>query len=376
MSRTLRTVLAAGLLLAGAGAWAAQQAKRPAKLPLQPFNGSLAEAYQRAVDRNVPVLIVALAEHEGEAEHADVATLRKQVLESPEFADVALYTVPVLACNLAHALADVEVEGGGAKTKRQVCSMYRTETCKVHQRLFDSVYREYAKPDGEMRSPAVLVLGPDRSVQLNLQTGDTPALGVITAAIAAARTKAGEGLTEQQLIDVRAAIKRGTAADAASQWGPSYCAWSDVLAITQKTKYADSAREQQAKALAALNKLKDEGLEWLKTGRGLDGYKRLLELEAGSHGTPLERELPKLITAAESNKDAKDTIAAYKRELEADALWREAQKLFADKQGKPAEAKVRMLLRKYGSTPAGQLAREKYAAWAAEEDAKKQNGAN
>ena len=125
-----------------------------------------------------------------------------------------------------------------------------------------------------------------------------------------------------------------------------------------------------------MKKLKDEGLEWLKSGRGVDGYKRLLELQATSNGTPLERELPKLITAAEGDKDAKDAIAAYKRELEADALWREAQKLFADKQAKPGEAKVRLLIRKYGATPAGKLAREKYAAWAAEEDAKKQNGAN
>jgi hypothetical protein len=254
--------------------------------------------------------------------------------------------------------------------------MYLTETCKAHQRLFDSVYREYAKPDGEMRSPAVLVIGPDHSVQFNVQTGEAPAVGAITAAIAAARTKAGEGLTEQQLIDVRAAIARGTAADGAAQWGPAYRAWNDVLAITRKTKYSDNAREQQAKALAALEKLRDEGLEWLRTGRGLDGYKRLLELQATANGTPLERELPKLITAAEGDKEAKEAIAAYKRELEADALWREAQKLFADGQAKPAEAKVRLLIRKFGATPAGVLAREKYAAWAAEEDAKKQNGAN
>jgi hypothetical protein len=380
MSRAICTVLAASALVLGAGTWAAGQAKGPAKgpakLPLQPFNGSLAEAYQRAVDRNVPVLVVALAEHEGEAEHADVAALRKHVLEDPEFADVALYTVPVLACNLPHAVAEVEVDNAGAKSKRKVCAMYRTETCKVHQKLFESVYREYAKPDGEMRSPVVLVVGPDRSVQLNVQTGDTPAVAAITAAIAAARTKAGEGLTEQQLIDVRDAIKRGTAADAAAQWGPSYRAWNDVLAITRKTVYADGAREQQAKALAALEKQRDEGLEWLKTGRGLDGYKRLIELQATANGTPLERELPKLITAAEGDKDAKDAIAAYKRELEADALWREAQKLFADKQAKPAEAKVRLLIRKFGATPAGKLAREKYATWAAEEDAKKQSGAN
>jgi len=376
MSRALRRLLIASAVVAGAGVWAAQQAKRPAKLPLQPFNGSLAEAYQRAADRNVPLLVVALAEHEGQAEHSDVAGLRKQVLESPEFAEVALYIVPVLACNLPHALVDVEVDNGGAKSKRQVCSMYRTDSCKVHQKLFDSVYREYANPDGEMRSPAVLLLGPDRSVQLNVQTGDAPSIAVITTAIAAARAKAGEGLTEQNLVDVRDAIKRGTAAGAASKWGPGYCAWSEVLAITQKTKYADNAREQQAAALAALNKLKDEGLEWLKSGRGLDGYKRLLELEGTTHGTPLERELPKLITAAEGNKDAKDAIAAYKRELEAEALWIEAQKLFTDKQPKPAEAKVRLLIRKFGATPAGVRAREKYATWAAEEDAKKQSGAN
>jgi hypothetical protein len=198
----------------------------------------------------------------------------------------------------------------------------------------------------------------------------------ISASVGAARKKLGEGLTESQLVEVRALLQRATKRAEAGEWGTSYVACAGVLAITQQTKQAEAARVQQKLALSTLEKQRDEGLEWLKAGKAVDGYKRLLAVQAQSPGTPLEKDLPKLVKAAEGAKESKDAIAAYKRELEADALWREAEALYSEQGEKKAEPKVRVLLRKYSDTPAGKVARERYPQWAAEEDAKKQGAGN
>jgi hypothetical protein len=364
--------LAVACLVIAAPSGRAQAKKPPPKAGFQAFNGTLDDAFAHAAERNVPLVLVAIVENEQGQLDSDVSKFRTAVFDDPKLVDVLQYAQPIVACNQVHTTTEVEIDDGGHKTKKQICPSYRTEGCAWHQKQFDAIYREFQSADGELKSPSIIVVLPDHTIQQRWQTGTTE--GVLTGigtAVAAARAKLGEGLTEAQLVDVRALLQKAAKRAEAGEWGTSYVACAGVLAITQKTKQAEEARTRQKLALETLEKQRDEALEWLKGPRAVDGYKRLLELEAQSPGTPLEKDLPKLIKAAEGAKESRDAIAAYKREVEADALWREIEGLLADKQDKKAEPKIRVLLRKYAETPAGKRARERYPEWAAEEDAKK-----
>lgn len=364
------TALAAAAGPGSAPAWPLAQGKRAPAAKLAPFNGTLDEAYVRAFDRNVPALLVAIVETD-DAEHDDVAAFRKEVLTSPVLADACRLAVVVLANNKVHKLA--EVESGDPPVKRQVCSVYRTEGCAWHQKQFDAIYREYQDSGGELRSPAVIVVGPDRKAAAQWQTGTAPAIDEIVGALAAVCAKAGEGLTEAQLADVRAAMRRAGEAEAKKDYGDGHRAWSAVLAITQKTRYADEARAGCERALAGLTAALDAARAAVREGRVVEGYRALLALAPAAAGTPLDKDVRKEIVAVETGKATKDAIAAYKRELEAEALWREAEAL-APREPKKAEAKLRLLIRKYSETPAGKRAREAHPDWAAQEDANKAAG--
>jgi hypothetical protein len=364
------TALAAAVGLGSPPAAPFAQGKRAPAAKIAPFNGSLDEAYVRASDRNVPALLVAIVETD-DAEHDDVAAFRKEVLTSAALADACRLAVVVLANNKVHKLA--EVESGDPPVKRQVCSVYRTEGCGSHQKQFDAIYREYQDSGGELRSPAVIVVGPDRKLAAQWQTGTAPAIDEIVGALAAVRAKAGEGLTEAQLADVRAAMRRAGEAEAKKDPGEGHRAWSAVLAITQKTRYADEARAGCERALAGLTAALDAARAAVREGRAVEGYQALLALATAAAGTPLEKDVKKEVLAVETGKATKDAIAAYKRELEAEALWREAEAL-ASKDAKKAEAKLRLLIRKYADTRAGKRARDAHPEWAAEEDAKTGTG--
>lgn len=349
------------------------QGKKPTTpKPLVPFSGSYEEALQRAVDRNVPVLFFAFHE-DPDAPHEDVRAFREEIFARADLAALAPLTLVAVGGTGVHDPVPIEVERDGQKTKLQVCSAYRSETCMQHQKLFDSLYKEHNR-EGELRSPATILLGPDRKLVEIWQSGSAPGWDGVLAALKAAQTKAGEGLTEAQLGEVRALVARGTAELNKEQWGAAYATWGKLLGITSKTKYAEQARTSQARALEAIGELREAARAEIREGRAVSGYKQLIELQGAVAGTPLEKELAREVAALEKDKATKDAIAAYKREQEAEKLWQEAEALTLAKEPKKAEVKVRQLLRKYADTPAGKRARESYPELAADEDQKRAGG--
>ncbi|MCC7015107.1 MAG: hypothetical protein IT454_21280 [Planctomycetes bacterium] len=368
------TTLRAAVLCALAAFVAAlPQSKKPGapKVVVTPFSGSYEEALQRAVDRNVPLVLVGIAESDTEALDQDITEFRAALFTRAEFVAASPLLVLALGANRAHELTTLEIErGNGLKDTVQVCSVYRTEGCVAHQKMFDALYREH-NVDGELRSPAVIVIGPDRKPAKSWQTGHSPEWSELLSALKDAQTKAGEGLTEAQLADVRALLARGTREYEQRQFGASYASWGKVLGITSKTRYSDQARKEQARCVAELDQARAEARAWLAEARAVEAWTRLGELTATWAGTPFEKELARELAALEKDKSAKDAIAAHKRELEAERLWSEARDLETAKEAKKAEAKVRQLIRKFGDTKAGRRARESYPQWAAEEDQKK-----
>jgi hypothetical protein len=362
--------------LAFAALLALPQTRKPgtAKVTVTPFPGTYEEACVRAYDRNVPLLCFAFVENEGEAPHEDIIKLREEIFAQPEFVAASPWVVLGLAANRAHEQVTVEVEVAGVKSKVTQCSVYRTEGCSVHQKLFDAVYREY-NVEGELRSPAAILIGPDRKVVQIWQNGETPPWAEVLGAIKTTRAKLGEGLTEAQLAEVRGLIDFGTAEMGREHWGAGYAAWGKVLAITTKTRYAEQARKEQARAETVLAEARAKARVAVDEGRPVEGYVELVRLAKTWAGTPREKELQAEIASLEKDKRAKTAITAYLREQEAEALWTEARSLETAREAKKAEAKLRVLLRKFADTPAGKRAREQYPALAADEDARREKPA-
>ena len=97
-----------------------------------------------------------------------------------------------------------------------------------------------------------------------------------------------------------------------------------------------------------------------RSGEVLAGYQRLLELEAATAGTPLEKETPRVRKQVERDPRWKEQIAAYKRELEAKELLREAERAFREGNDKRGQSTIRKLLRKYPDTEAGEEAARRW----------------
>ncbi len=370
-SRRVAAGLWLGALLGAAcGLSALPQGKRTTKAPpLTPFEGAYQDARTRAVDRNVPLLAISIVEQAGEELDDDIKGFRDALFTKPELAVAGEHAVVVLASNGPHPPATVEFGEGANKTQRQVCSVYRTSTCQVHQKLFDSLYAEH-NVEGEFKSPNAIVFGVDRKVVRAWSDGHTPEWADLIRALGEARKAAGEGLTEEQFAAVQVLLPQARDAQQSSAWGPAHLAWGKVLAITQATKYADEARAGQKTCVEALERLRAELRAGLEGEAPVESYKKLLELQRGWAGTGYEKDLARDVSMAEKHKSAKDAIAAYKRELEAEQLWSDALDLLGDDKTAPAHAKLRMILRKYAGTPAEQRVRERFAKFAAEEDAK------
>lgn len=371
--RLLATSVCALLALTTLAAAWPPQAKRAGARPaavLKPFEGAYEEALTRSIDRNVPLIVVAIAEENGKELDSDIREFRDALCTTPTIAAACELAVVILASNGVHPPKPFEVDEGGTKTTRQLCSVYRTTTCQVHQKQFDRVYAEH-NVEGELRSPSVFVIGVDRKVARAWNTGNSPRWEEVTAAQLEVQKKLGEGLSEAQFGEVTALLPQARAAVERKQWGESYGMWGKLLAITQATKYATEAREGQSRAAAELETLRNAAREGLDQGRAVESYKTLLDLQRQWAGTSFEKELARDIALAEKHKTAKVEIAAYKRELEAERLWSEALELLGADNERAAQVKLRAILRKYAGTPAEKRVRERFAEIAADEDSKK-----
>ncbi len=377
LSFVLLTLCATLATFATGASSRAPQSKRSgarATAELRPFDGSYDEALARAIERNVPLIALAIAEEHGKELDDDIRQFRDALFNAPALAASAELAVVVLASNGVHPPKTIEVVEGESKTTRQVCSVFRTSSCQAHQKQFDRVYAEHNN-EGELRNPSVFLLGVDRKVVRAWNTGSVPEWSAVAAAQSELQKKLGEGLTEAQFGDVTALMPQGATAEQNKQWGGAFTVWGKVLAITQGTKFATAAREGQTRALAALDAAlatAREGLE--KEGAAVESYKTLLALQREWTGTAREKDLAREVLAAEKHKLAKDAIAAYKRELEAEAVWRQAEEFLDAGNEKAALAKMRVILRKYAGSPADKRVRERFPELAAEEDAKKNGG--
>jgi hypothetical protein len=337
----------------------ARQKKPPARpaaanARLEPFVGKLSEAKTSARERNVPILIHIVIE--GEAQNDEY---REKILPDKELVAASAGVIVIVANNGTHPKKTIEETVDGQKVKREVCSVYGCASCAEHQRFWDDVYRDFKEDTGEMFCPQTIVLAPDGQVATRINTHAVPHASEILAALKEAELKAGPGLSAAELVEVKRLLGEGQALTAAQGWPDGVRTWHKLLAITTHGTWADQGRAGLAVAEAGLASELERGTALLVPGHAAEGYKALADLGRDCAGLPIEKEIKVRLSKAERTRELRAEIAAYKLEVEADTLLREAQALVDAKQEKKAEHVVRRLLApRFASTPAAAQARQ------------------
>lgn len=345
---------ATGSVLGAAASLQGRPKARPAAPTLALFAGNMKAARERARERNVPIVAIALLDEE-----QDNVDARTELLASAELAALSRRSILFFSNHGAHKTKEVAETVDGKTVTRTVCADFGTATCKEHQQHWDDIYNEYNE-DGVLRCPQVLVIAPDGKLEERVAPSMKPPVASIVEAVDKAQAKLGRGLTEEELATVKDALVRATRAEQDGRAGGAWRAFGEVLAISPDGARGETARAGRKRCEEWYAKRRDEAAAKLGEGDGLAGYLALEELAKDWTGTPQAEELTRLMKKAEKEPALRDALAKKRREDEATALWTEAEALIAAKQPKEAEKKIRVLLKKFAGTAAYEKAAKAY----------------
>ncbi|MCY2960060.1 MAG: hypothetical protein NTY35_07830 [Planctomycetota bacterium] len=330
---------------------------------LQPWKGKLEDAKASAKERNVPILVHVILEAEESNDQ-----YREKILSDADLVKRSAGALVIVANNGSHERKRIEVVVDGEKTTREVCAVYPMfDACAQHQAPWDEIYRDYHEDDGDLKCPQTIVLAPDGTEAGRINTSNVPEPGEIGALVVAAIAKAGPGLTEDQLALVKRRLEEGRRLAADAKWVDAWKSWTAVLAITQKSPFAEEARREEPKALAGMQAELERIAALLVPGTAAKAYADLTRFATELAGTPLEKDVAARLRKAEADKAIQPEIKAWRLSNEADALLREANDLTDGGDAKKAEKVVRRLLgARYAGTPAQETARKLWPEIAAE----------
>ncbi len=322
---------------------------------LDPWRGKFDEAKASAKERNVPILVHVILEDEETSDQ-----YRDTILKDADLVKRSASALVIIANNGKHERKQIEVVVDGALTKRDVCSAYpMLGKCEEHNATWDDIYAAFRDEAGDLGCPQTIVLGPDAEISGRIDTRSTPQAGEIGALIVTAIAKAGPGLSIDEFERVQRGLELGRKSAAEKEWIAAWKAWSGVLAITEKSKFADEARAEEPKALAAMQAEFERISAGLVPGTAAKAFEELTAFGEAAAGTPLEKDVALRLKKAEGDKAIREELKAWRLAQEADALLREATDLTDAGDTKKAEKIVRKLLgTKYAGTPAQATARK------------------
>ncbi|MEY2745768.1 MAG: hypothetical protein RL112_810 [Planctomycetota bacterium] len=357
---TIAARIAALLAFAALAAPTSAQKKPPVEAPsLAPHVGDLDSARALAKERNAPLLIHMVLDGE-----SDNDAYRDKLLADAELVKLSLQAVVVVANNGTHKKKSIEVkseEKDGKPAKREACESYPMyDSCAKHQRNWNELYGLYKEDSGDLRCPQAILLLPDGKQHERWHDGTVPAADDIRGALAEAIKLAGPGLTLEQLEAVKklAAEARATeSSDDVATWR----AWSGVLAVSARGKWADEAVAGRDAAFGRIQARTRQLQAQLAPGTVVAASRALRQLAKDLAGTPLEKEILQSLKKAESQKELKDELAKARLEEEADLLLKEAETAADLGDPKKAEKAARKLFaKKYRETGAARVGRERW----------------
>jgi len=364
MRHSHRRLLTGGALVLGAlpcapALHAAPQSKNKPELAF--FEGELEAARDEARKRNVPLLVLAILEGEEENDR-----FRGSVVGNSEIAKGTDGTAIVILTNDGtHSLKKVAVEDEeGKRVQVEVCSVFGTRSCEAHKQNWDRVYLDYTDHqggEGEWDLPETLVIRPDGTLASRHNTGNPPPVDEFMKALLKVQRESGKGLTRDEWMLVLRELEAGRGRLQSETWAEAWRAFDAVLGVVGTGPYGTEAKAGADKALGAMRARIEAAQKLLAPETVREGFGTLLDCAQEYGGTPVEKELAAAIKEAESDKELKPLIAAYKVERAAEELWEESQELERAGDEKGARRVLRKLLgKRYTETPAAKRAREKY----------------
>lgn len=349
----LTALLAVLLPPAPTGAAPASAAQEKAQERIEPWLGDFDGALQRALERNVPLMILSILEGEVTSDR-----VRDEIYHGKEFLQASQGAIVLLTNGGTHASEEIEVElADGRKVVRRACSRYGTPTCLDHQRSQDRVYQEFHM-DGDFKMPHLIALLPGGKIHGRafdeIQIGDAVRLAK------EAKEAAGPALSEAELVEVQTALQQLAAFEKARVWTSAWRAGTRVLAITAAPVHAGPAQAGVDRALAGMRGDVEHALGLLERGEVETGYLKLLALRAEHADTPLEKETRDTLRKVERDDRYEDAIEAVQHKLEAEEIWAKVEEALAAGKERLAERHARKLLERYADTPAGKRAAERF----------------
>lgn len=328
----------------------------PGPTRVVPFAGTIAQAQRAALERNVPILLIAMVDGEPQNDEQ-----RNMVLGSGDLLEARDRFLLVLCNNGSHdrVATEVAIDEEGEPIVQELCKHVLTPTCKQHQEAMDEAFNTW-HDNGNFGCPHVLVLHPDGTVIKRHVTQDPIGIKTIMKSLAKATEELGPGLGIDELRQVRLGLDKGRIALKAKEFGEAHGHYGAVLAITGAPLYADPATQGQEDAVAGMEAYRDGAVASLEAGDVRAGWTRLRKLERDWSETEYAKGLKRLASAWKKDKRTKEAIAALEHEFEADDLLDEAQRLLDEDQRKRAESKLKIILRKYEGTPAAELVKERF----------------
>jgi hypothetical protein len=358
--------------LAAFAAPPAAQKKPPMEAPsLVPHIGDLDSARALAKERNAPFLIHMVLDGE-----SDNDSYRDNLLVDAELVKLSVQAVVVVANNGTHKKKSIEIksaEKDGKPTKKEVCEAYPMyDSCAKHQRNWNELYGLYKEDSGDLRCPQAILYLPDGKQHQRWHDGTVPAADDLRGALLEAIKLAGPGLTLEQLEAVKKLASDARAAESSDDVA-TWRAWSAVLAISARGKWADEAIAGRDAAFARIQARVKELQAQLAPGTVVAASRALRLLVKELAGTPLEKEILQSLKKAEAQKELKEELAKARLEEEADLLLKEAETAADLGDQKKAEKAARKLFAKrYRETGAARVGRERWPDLAREiEDAER-----
>ena len=351
-----RLLLALALLLcAGVPAEALQKKRAKGVPPI--YRGTLNSALTEAEERNAVVVCVLLQANE-EANDS----WYENILRHPEFHKATADVLLLVANDDEHGKREVErVDADGKVTKEQVCRVYYTPDCSVHQGHSSPIFQRFKVGEGDsatLQTPFFATLRP--SGKLHKRYNDEQDLGKIVGAIRAVRELVGPALTRKQVESLKDKLRAASGLLDRGDLAGSWKAYAEAAAITEAGILGKEVTEGIALVEASVTDATKAARAQLEAGEIAAGWRELKTLAASFADTPLEKSLEAELKDVRKDKRWREEIRDVEKEDEATALFEEIEELLKDEKERKALSRGKRLLSKYGGTRAAARFRSKY----------------
>ena len=347
-------ILLSGLILTSSVSTHTRSVETPR---LTPHVGDLESAAKEALERNAPVIIHIILEGE---EMNDA--YRDDILTDKELIKLSEGCIVIIGNNGEHKQKTIKEKVGGVSKERTACSAYPMfENCDGHRKIWNPLYHEYQDEDGEMGCPQTIVLSPSGEIDWRHNVRNPPAPSEVQGALKAAQKKHGKSLTEGGLRAVKGHTVAAKNAEQAEKWALAWTRYQEILDLISVGKWSEIAKPGQERSAKAIRAQLASLLERFKPGEVAGPWRELIVLTEATKDTPFAREVMALKKKIERDKSLKNDIKAIKTEMEAEAIWDEADGLLRRGEERKAMKLLKKLIgKKFTGTKTQARVRERF----------------